>query len=165
MEQHIDREMSDVQAGFRKSRGTRDQIANLCWIMERAREYNEEIYMYFIDYSKAFDCVDQAVLWTKLQAVGFPGHLINLLSCLYDGQEASVCTEMGETNSFQIGKGVRQGCILSPALFNVYAEGVMRRAGLDETEERVCHGGRIINNLRYADDVTLLGGSEDRFNT
>jgi len=149
MELHVDREMPDVQAGFCKSRVTIHQIANVRWLMEWAREYNEEIYMCYIDCSKAFDCVDHAVLWTTL------------LSCLYDGQEASVRTEVWEINSFQIGKGVRQGWILSLALFNFYADGVIRRAGLDETEDWVRHGGYTINNLRYADDLTLLAGSQD----
>jgi len=161
MEGFVNRELPDVQAGFRKSRGTRDQIANVRWLMERSREYNEDVYMCFIDYSKAFDCVDHAVLWSTLRDMGCPGHLVHLLSCLYDGQEATVRTEYGETEWFPIGKGVRQGCIVSPSLFNIYAEGIMRGAGLEEIEDGVRIGGRIINNLRYADDVTLMGRSEE----
>jgi exonuclease III len=160
MEQHMEREMPDVQAGFRKKRGTRDQIANVRWIMERAREYHQDIFLCFIDYSKAFDCVDHALMWKTLREMGFPEHLIVLMHNLYENQEATVRTEHGETDSFGIGKGVRQGCILSPTLFNLYAERVMREAGLQDAEEGIRIGGRIINNLRYADDVTLAADKE-----
>jgi Reverse transcriptase (RNA-dependent DNA polymerase) len=166
MENHMEREMPDVQAGFRKRRGTRDQIANVRWIMERAHEYNQAVYLCFIDYSKAFDCVDHARMWSTLRDMGFPEHLIALLHNLYDNQEATVRTEQGETESFGIGKGVRQGCILSPALFNLYAERVMREAGLDEeASEGIRIGGRTLNNLRYADDVTLATDKEGDMRT
>jgi hypothetical protein len=161
MEKTMERELPDVQAGFRKKRGTRDQIANMRWIMERAREYNQKLYFCFIDYSKAFDCVDHNILWNSLREMGFAEHLIILLRNLYDGQQATVRTECGDTDPFGIGKGVRQGCILSPILFNLYAEKVMRDAGLDETEEGIRIGGRNLNNLRYADDVTLAANTED----
>ena len=109
----MNRELPDVQAGFRKGRGTRDQIANICWIIENAGEYQKNIYFCFIDYSKAFDCVDYNKLWKILQEMGMPDHLTCLLRNLYAGQEATVRTGHGR-DWFQIGKGVCQGCILSP---------------------------------------------------
>ena len=113
---------SDVQAGFRKGRGTRDQIANIRWITKKAREFQKNIYFCFIDYAKAFDCVGQNKLWKILQEMGILDHLTCLLTNLYAGQEATVRNGHGTTDCFQIGKGVRQGCILSPCLFNLYAE-------------------------------------------
>ena len=124
----------DVQAGFRKGRGTRDQIANIHWIIKKARAFQENIYFCFIDYAKAFDCVDHNKLWKILQEMGIPDHLTCLLRNLYAGQEATVRTERGKTDWFQIGKGVRQSCILSICLFNFYAEYIMRNAGLDEAQ-------------------------------
>ena len=117
-----DCELPDVQAGFRKGRGTRDQIANICWITEKAREFQKNIYFCFIDYAKAFDCVDHNKLWKILREMGIPDHLTCLLRNLNAGQEATVRTGHGTTDWFQIGKGVRQGCILSPCLFDLYAE-------------------------------------------
>jgi len=160
IERQMEREMPDTQAGFRKRRGTRDQFHNLRSIMERAREYNEDVYMCFIDYSKAFDSVHHEKLWNTLRQMGIPEHYVQLLKSLYDNQESTVRTEFGETESFKIGKGVRQGCILSPYLFNLYSERIMREAGLDEIEEGVKIGGRNLNNLRYADDTTLLANRE-----
>ena len=124
-------EVSDVQAGFRKGRGTRDQTANVHWIMEKAREFQKNIYFCFLDYAKAFDCVDHNKLWKILKEMGIPDHLTCLLRNLYAGQEATVSTGHGITDWFQIGKGVRQGCILSPCLLNFYAEYIMRNAGLE----------------------------------
>ena len=121
-EQYVNRELPDVQAGFRKGRGTRDQIANIRWIIKKAREFQKNIYFCFIDYAKAFDCVDHNKLWKTLKEMGIPDHLTRLLRNLYAGQEATVRTRHGTTDWFQIGKGVRQGCILSPCLFNLYAE-------------------------------------------
>ena len=115
LQQYVNRELPDVQAGFRKGRATRDQIANICWIMEKAREFQKNIYFCFIDYAKAFDCVDHNKLWQILQEMGIPDHLSCLLRNLYAGQEATVRTGHGTIDWFQIGKGVRQGCILSPA--------------------------------------------------
>ena len=132
-QQYVNRELPDVQAGFRKGRGTRDQIANIRWIMEKAREFQKNIYFCFIDYAKAFDCVDHKKLWEILQEMGTPDHLICLLRNLYAGQEATVRPGHGTTDLFQIGKGVCQGCILSPCLFNLYAEYIMRNAGVEET--------------------------------
>ena len=120
--------MSDVQAGFIKGRGTRDQMANICWIIEKAIEFQKNIYFCFIDYAKAFDCVDHYKLWKIFQGMGRPDHLTFLLRNLYAGQEATVRTGCGTTDWFQIGKGVHQGCILSPCLFNLYAENIMRNA-------------------------------------
>uniref|UniRef100_A0A670IH13 ribonuclease H n=1 Tax=Podarcis muralis TaxID=64176 RepID=A0A670IH13_PODMU len=157
LKQYVDRELPEVQAGFRRGRGTRDQIANMRWIMEKAREFQKDIYFCFIDYAKAFDCVDHSKLWQVLKEMGVADHLICLLRNLYVGQEATVRT----TDWFKIGKGVRQGCILSPCLFNLYAEYTMRKAGLDESQAGIKIAGRNINNLRYADDTTLMAESEE----
>ena len=161
LQQYVNHELQHVQAGFRKGRGTRDQIANLCWIMEKAREFQKNIYLCFIDYVKAFDCVDHNKLWKILQEMGIPDHLTCLLRNLYAGQEASVRTGHGTTDGFQIGKGERQACILSPSLFNLYAEYFMRNAGLDDAQSGIKIAGRNINNLRYADDTTLMAESEE----
>ena len=144
----MNHELPDVQAGFRKGRGTRDQIANICWIMEKAREFQKNIYFCFIDYAKAFDCVDHNKLWKILKEMEIPDHLICLLRNLYAGQEATVRTGHGTTDWFQIGKGVHQGCILSPCLCNVYAEYIMRNAGLEEAQAGIKIAGRHINNLQ-----------------
>ena len=132
--QYVNCELSDVQAGFTKGRGTRDQIANICRIMEKAKEFQKNIYFCFIDYSKAFDCVDNNKLWKILKEMEVPDHLTCLLRNLYAGQEATVRIGHGTTDWFQRGKGVCQGCILSPCLFNFYAEYIMRNAGLDEPQ-------------------------------
>ena len=124
--------LSDVQAGFRKGRGIRDQIAIIRWIMEKAREFQKNIYFCFIDYAKAFDCVDHNKLWKILREMGIPDHLTCLLKNLYAGQEATVRTGHGTTDWFQIRKGVCQGCILSPCLFNLYAEYIMWDAGMEK---------------------------------
>ena len=153
--------LPDVQAGFRKGRGTRDQIANIRWIIEKAREFQKHIYFCFIDYTKASDCVDHNKLWKILQEMGIPDHLTYLLRNLYAGQEATVITGHGTTDWFQIGKGVHQGCILSPCLFNLYAEYIMRNAGLYEAQAGIKIARRNINNLRYADDTTLMAESEE----
>ena len=155
------RELPDVQAGFRKDRGTRDQIANIHWIIKKAREFQKNIYFCFIDYAKAFDCVDHKKLLKILKEMGIPDHLTCLLRNLYACQEATVRTGYGTTDWFQIGKGVCQGCILSPCLFNLYAGYIMRNAGLDEAQAGIKFVGRNINNLRYADDTTLMAESEE----
>ena len=134
LQQYMNCEPPDVQAGFRKGRGTRDQIANIHWIIEKAREFQKNIYFSFIDYAKAFDCVDHNTLWKILKEMGIPDHLICLLRNLYAGQETAVRTRHGTTDWFQIGKGVCQGCILSPCLFNLHAEYIMRNARLDEAQ-------------------------------
>ena len=137
------------------------KIANICWIIEKAREFQRNIYFCFIDYAEAFDCVDDKKLWKILKEMGIPDHLTCLLRNLYEGQEATVITGHGTTDWFQIGKEVRQGCILSPCLFNLYAEYIMRNAGLEETQDGIKIAGRNINNLRYADDTTLMAESEE----
>ena len=151
-------ELPDIQAGFRKGRGTRDQTANIRWIMEKAREFQKNIYFCFIDYAKAFDCVDQNKLWKILKEMGIADHLTCLLRKLYAGQKATVRTGHGTTDWFQIGKGVCQGCILSPCLFNLYVEYIMRNAGLEEAQAGI---RRNINNFRYADNTTLMAESEE----
>uniref|UniRef100_A0A4W2CNM2 RNA-directed DNA polymerase n=1 Tax=Bos indicus x Bos taurus TaxID=30522 RepID=A0A4W2CNM2_BOBOX len=161
LQQYVNSELPDVQAGFRKGRGTRDQIANIRWIMDKAREFQKNIYFCFIDYAKAFDCVDHNKLWKILKEMGIPDHLICLLRNLYAGQEATVRTGHRTIDWFQIGKGVRQGCILSPCLFNLYAEYFTRNAGLEETQAGIKIARRNINNLRYADDTTLMAESEE----
>ena len=120
-------ELPDVQAGFRKARGTRDQIANIHWIIKKAREFHKKIYFCFIDYAKAFDSVDHNKLWKILKEMGTPDHLTSLLRNLHAAQEATARTGLvrGATDWFQIGKGVHQGCILSPCLFNLYAENII----------------------------------------
>ena len=153
--------LKNVQAGFRKGRGTRDQIANIHWIIEKAREFQKNIYFCFIDYAKAFDCVDHNKLWKILKEMGIPDHLTCLLRNLYAGQEATVRTGHGTTDWFQIRKGVHQVCILSPCSFNLYAEYIMRNAGLEETQAGIKIARRNINNLRYADDTTLMAESEE----
>ena len=158
--QYVNRELSDVQAGFRKGRGTRDQIANILWIIEEARKFQKDIHFCFIDYTKALDCVDHNKLWKILKEMRIPDHLTCLLRNLYAGQEATVRTGHGTTAGFQIGKGVHQSCILSPCLFNIYAEYIMRNAGLEEAEAGIKIACRNSNNLRYADDTTIMAESE-----
>ena len=140
---------------------SRDQITNICWIMEKAREFQKNIYFCFIDYAKAFDCVDHNNLWKILKEMEMPDHLTRLRRNLYAGQEATVRTGHGTTDWFHIGKGVRQGCILSPCLFNLYAEYILRNAGLEETQAGIEIARRNINNLRYADDTTFTAESEE----
>ena len=143
----MNHELPDIQAGFRKGRRTRDQIANIRWIIENSREFQKNIYFCFIDYDKAFDCVDHNKLWKILKEMGIPDHLTCLLRNLYADQEETVKTGHG-TDWFQIGKGVHQGCILSPCLFNFYTEYIMRNAGLEEAQAGIKIAGRNINNLR-----------------
>ena len=152
----MNHELPDVQAGLRKGRGSRDQIANIHWIFKKVREFQKSIYFCFIDYTKASDCVDHNKLWKILQEMGIPDHLTCLLRNLYIGQEAMVRTGHGTTDWFQIGKGARQGCILSPCLFNLYAEYIMKNAGLEETQAGIKIARRKINSLRYADDTTIM---------
>ena len=123
LQQYVNCELPDVQAGFIKDRGTRDQVANIHWIIEKSREFQKN--MCFIDYAKAFDCVDHNKLWKNLKQVGISDHLTCLLRNLYAGQEATARTRHGTKDWFQTGKGVHQGCILSPCLFNLYAEYIM----------------------------------------
>ena len=161
LQQYVNHELPDAQAGFRKGRGTRGQIANIHWIIEEAREFQKNIYFCFIDYAKAFDCVDHNKLWKIVKEMEIPDHLTSLLRNLYTGQEATVRTGHGTTDWFQIGKGGRRGCIVSPWLFNLYAEYIMRNAGLDEAQAGIKIARRNINNFRYAGDITLMVESEE----
>ena len=138
------------------------KLQNILWIIKKVREFHKNIYFCFIDYAKAFDCVDHNRLWKILKEMGIPDHLTCLLRNLYAGQDATVRTGHGTTDLFQIGKGVRQGCILSPCLFNLYAEYIMRNAGLNEAQAGIKIARRNSNNLRYADDTTLMAESEEK---
>ena len=148
-------ELPDVQAGFRKGIETRDQITNSRWIIEKAREFQKNIYFCFTDHAKAFNCVDHSKLWEILREMGIPDHLTCLLRNQYVSQKTTVRTLYGTTDWLKIKKGVWQGCLLSPYLFNLYAECMMRNAGLDESQAGIKTGGRN-NNHRYADDTTLI---------
>ena len=152
-------ELPDVQAGFRKGTRTREQIANNLWIIKKAGEFQKNIC--FIEYAKAFDCVDHNKVWKTLKEMGMQDHLTCLLRNLYAGQEATVRTRHGTTDCFQIGKAVHQGCILSPYLFNFYAEYIMRNARLDEAQTGLKIAERNINNYRYTDDTALMAEREE----
>ena len=141
----------------------RNQRANchICWIIKKAREYQKNIYFCFIDYAKAFDCVDHNKLWKILKEMGIPDHLTCLLRNLYAGRETTIRIGHGTTDWFQIGKGVCQGCILLLCLFNLYAEYIMRTARLDKAQSGIKISRRNINNLRYVDDTTLMAESKE----
>ena len=149
LQQHMNCELPDSQAGFRKGRGTRDQLASICWIIEKAREFQKNIYFCFIDYAKAFDCVDHNKLWKILKEMGVPDRLTCLLRNLYAGQEATVRTGQGTADWFHTGKGVRQGCMSSPYLFNFYAEDIMQNAGLEEAQAGIKIAEILLN---FAED-------------
>ena len=161
LQQYVNWELPDVQAGFRKGRGTRDQIANIRWIIERAREFQKNIDYCFIYHAKAFDFMDHNKLWKIPKEMGIPDHITCLLRNLYADQETIVRTRHGTMDWFQIGKEVCQGCILSPCLFNLYSEYIIWNAGVDEAHAGIKIAGRNINNLRYADDTTLMAESEE----
>ena len=150
LQQYLKHELLDVQAGFRE-RGTRDQIANICWIMEKARVFQKNIYFCFIDYAKASDCMNHNKLWKILQEMRTPDYLTCLLRNLYAGQEEIVRTRHGTADWFQIGKGVHQGCILSPCLFNLYAEYIMQNAGQDEAEQE----SRLLEPISITSDMQM----------
>ena len=158
LQEYMNQEPPDVEAGFRKGRGTRDQIINIRWIIEKAREFRKSIFFCFIDYGKAFDCVDHNKLWKILKDMGIPHHL---------SPEKPVCRSRNNRTVhetmvwFQIGKEVHQGCILSPCLFNLYAEYIMQNAGLDEAQARIKTARRNICNLRYEDDTILMAESKE----
>ena len=156
-------ELPDVQAGFRKGRGTRDQIANICWIIEKAREFQKNIYFRFIDDTKVLT-VWIMRNWKILKEMEIPDHLTCLLRNLYAGQKATVRTGHGTTDWFQIRKGVLQDCILSPCLFNLYTEYIVWSAGMDETQVGIKIARRNISNLRYSDDTTLMAENEEELN-
>ena len=155
----MNHELPDVQAGFRKGRRTRNQITNIRWIIKKARECQKNIYFCFIDYAKAFDCVDHNKLWKILKEMEIAVHLTSFLINLHIDQQTMIRTRHRTADWFQIGKGVHQGCILSPCLFNLYAEYIMRNAGLDKAQAGIKIAGRNINNLRYADDTTLMAAA------
>ena len=161
LQRYVNHDLPDVQAGFRKGRGARDQIANVFWITKKAREFQKNIYFCCIDYAKAFDCVDHNKQWKILKEMGIPDHLTCLLRILYAGHEATVRTGHGTIDWFQIGKGVCQGCILSLCLFNLCAEYIVRNAGLEEAQAGMKIARRNVNNLRYADDTTCMAESEE----
>ena len=151
----------ELPAGFRKGRGTRDQIANICWIIQKAREFQKNIYFCFSDYTKVFDCVYHYKLWRILKEMGISDNLNCFLTNGYAGPEAIVRTGNGTTDWFQIEKQVYQGCILSPCLFNLYAEYIMRNSGLDKAQAGIKIAEGNINNLGYADDTTLMAESKE----
>ena len=146
---------------FKKAEEPEIKLPTSCWIIAKAREFEKNIYFCFIDYAKAFDCVDHSKLWKILQEMGLPDHLTCLLRNLYAGQEATVRNRHGTTDWFQIGKGVHQGCTLSPCLFNFCAEYIRQNAKLDEAQAGIKIARRNINNLRYADDTTLMADREE----
>ena len=164
LQQYVNRELLDVQAGFRKGRGTRDQIVNIRWIIEKA-EVQKSIYFCFTDYAKAFDCVDHHKLWKILKEIGIPDYLTCLLRNLYAGQEATARIGHGTPDWFKIRKGACQGYILSPCLFNFYAEYIIQNAWLDDSQAGIKISRRNINKLRYADDTTQQAGSEEELNS
>ena len=157
----MNRELPDVQAGFRKGRGTRVKLPTSSGSWKKQENSRKNIYFCFIDYAKAFDCVGHNKLWKIQKDMGIPDHLTCLLRNLYAGQEATVRTGHGTTDWFQIGKGVHQGCILSPCLFNFYVKYIMRKGRLEEAQAGIKIAGRNINHLRYADDTTLMAESKE----
>ena len=159
--QHVNWKHAGVQAGFRKGWGFRGQNANIFWVIEKAREFQKNIYICFIDYAKAFDCMDHNKLWKTLKEMGILDHLTCLLRNLYVGQEATVRTPYGTLGWFKIEKGVQQGCLLLPCLFILYAECVVQNARLDELQAEIKIAGGNINNLRYVDDITLMAESKE----
>ena len=161
LQHYVKQERPDIQTGFRKGRGTRDQIAIIHWIIKEPREFQKNTYFYFLDYSKAFDSVDHNKLWKILTEMGIPDHLTCLLRNLYAGQEATVRTGHGTTDWFQIGKGGHQGCILSPCLFNLHAEYIIQNPALGEAQAGIKISGRNTNNLRYAVDTMLMAEREE----
>ena len=160
LQKYVNQELPDVQAGFRKGKGTRE-IANIHWIIDKAREFQKNFHFCFIDYAKTFDRVDHNKLWKILQELGISDHHTCLLRNLYAGQEGTVRTRHGTTDWFQFGEGVCQSCILSPCLFNLYAEYIMRNTRLGEAQAGIKITMRNINNLRYADDTTFMAESKE----
>ena len=161
-QQYMNWELPDIRTEFRKCRGIRDQIANISWIIEKARKFQKITCFCFTDFTKAFDCVDHNKLWKILKEMGIPDHLTCRLQNLYAGQEATVRTRYITTDWFKIGKGVCQGCILSPCLFNFCAEYIIQNARLDEPQDGIKISGRNFNSLRYAEDTTLMSESEEK---
>ena len=152
LQQYVNCELLDVQLGFRKGRGTRDQISSILWIIEKARNFQKTIYFCFIDYARTFDCVDHNKLWKILKEMGISDHLTCILRNVYAGSEATVRTGHGTTDWFQIGKGVHQSCILSPCLFNFYAENIMRNAPLEKKHKLE---SRLPGEISITSDVEM----------
>ena len=161
LQQYMNRGFPDVQAGLEKAEEREIKLPTSAGSSKKERELQKNIYFCLIDYAKAFDCVDHNKLWKILKEIGIPEHLTCLLRNLYAGQETTDRTGHETTDWFQIGKVVCQSCILSPCLFNLYVEYIMRNAGLDEAQAGIKIAGRNINNLRYADDTTLIAESEE----
>ena len=161
-QQYMNWELPDIQTEFRKGGGIRDHIANICWIIEKAREFQKITCFCFTDFTKAFYCVDHNKLWKILKEMGKPHHFTCLLWNLYAGQEAIIRTRYVTTDWFKIRKGVCQGCILSPCLFNFCAEYIIQNARLDEPQDRIKISGRNFNSLKYAEDTTLMSESEEK---
>ena len=161
LQQYVNHELPDVQLDLEKAEEPEIKLPKVYWIIEKAREFQKNIYFCFIDYTKAFDCVNHNKLWKILKEMGIPDHLTCLLRNLFAGQEATVRTGHGTTDWFQIGKGVHQGCILSPRLFNFYAEYIMRNSGLDEAQAGIKIAARNISNFRYEDDTTFMAESKE----
>ena len=155
LQQYVNCELPDVQAGFKKVEEPEIKLQTSAGSSKKQESSQKNIYFCFIDYAKAFNCVDHNKLWKTSQEIGITDHLICILRNLYVGQEATVRTGCGTTDCFQIGKGICQGCILSPCLFNLYAEYIMRNAGLEEAQAGIEIARRNISNLRYVDDTTL----------
>ena len=153
--------MTEEQAGFVEGKGTREQIANIRIIIEKCRDQNIPLYMCFIDYAKAFDCVSHRKLWDTMEHMGFPAHIIQLVANLYKEQESVARTTNGDSDWFTIERGVRQGCVISPGLYNIYSEHIMRCV-LEEHHDGIPIGGRRETNLRFPDDITLLCTSKEK---
>ena len=160
LQQYVNCELTDVQVGFRKAEEPEIKLPTSAGSLKK-QEFQKNIYFSFIDYAKAFDCVDHNKLWKVLKEMGIPDDLTHLLRNLYAGQEATVRNGHGTKDWFQIGKGVHQGCMLSPCLFNLHAEYIMRNTGLEEALAGIKIAGRNINKLRYADDTSLMAESEE----
>ena len=160
MKLHYDREMAEEQAGFVGGKGTREQIVNIRIIIEKCRDQNIPLYMCFIDYAKAFDCVSHRKLWDTMEQMEFPVHIIQLVANLYNEQESVVRTTNGDTDWFKIERGVKQGCVISPGLYNIYSEHIMRCV-LEKHHDGITIGGTRETNLRFADDTTLLCTSKE----
>ena len=164
LQQYVNRELPDIQAGFRKGRGTRDQIASILWIIKKVREFQKSIYFCFIDYAKAFDCVNHNKLWKILQEMGIPDPLTCFLKNLYSGQEESLNQTWNNRLVPNWERSTARLCIV-PCLINLYAEYIMRNAGLDEAQAGIKTVGRNINNLKYTDDTTLMAESKEELNS
>ena len=160
LQQYMNQELPHAQAGFRKGGGNRDQVANIHWIIEKAREFQKKIYFCFINYAKALNCVDHNKLWKILQEMGISDRLTCLLRSLFAGQEATIRTRHETTDWCQIGKRVCQGYILSPSLFNLYAKYILKNGGLDDSQTGIKIAGTNSNNLRYANNTTVMAESQ-----